>query len=80
MSSITSLGVSALAKGIRSRQLRCVQIAEEYIANIESKKHLNAIIYFNKTQVLDEAQKLDKEADYGLFRGALHGGKSKFGR
>ena len=74
MSTITSLSVNALVKGIRSRQLKCVQVAEEYIANIESKKHLNAIIYFNKKQVLDDAQKLDKEADYGLFRGSLHGG------
>lgn len=73
MSSITSLCVNALAKGIRSRQLKCVQIAQDYIANIESQKNLNAIIYFNKSQVLDEAHKLDKEADYGLFRGPLHG-------
>jgi mandelamide amidase len=71
--SITKLSVAELADRIRKRELTSVAVATAFLNNIESNKHLNAVIHFNREQVLRDAQQLDQEADSGLFRGRLHG-------
>lgn len=62
-----------LADRIRKRELTCVAVATEFLSAIERNKHLNAVIYCNPDQVLEEAALMDKEADAGEFRGPLHG-------
>jgi mandelamide amidase len=71
--SILELSVRELADRIRKRELTCVEVATAFLANIEAKKHLNAMIYVNSEQVLADAKQLDQEADAGSFRGPLHG-------
>jgi indoleacetamide hydrolase len=71
---IDSLSLRTIVSKIRTRELKCVQVAEAFIENIEKKSNHNAVIYFNKNDVINEAKKLDKEADAGKFRGRLHGG------
>jgi Asp-tRNA(Asn)/Glu-tRNA(Gln) amidotransferase A subunit family amidase len=70
---ITKLTTTQLAQKIRSRDLKCLQVAEAFIFNIEQKSSLNAVIHFSPDEVRAEASKLDAEADNGQFRGSLHG-------
>lgn len=73
MGDIRTSTVKQLVERIRKRELTCVQVATEFLDAIESNKHLNAVIYCNRDQVLQEAAQMDKEADAGQFRGPLHG-------
>ena len=70
---ISDLSVRELAEQIHKRELKCVDVATEFLNNIEQNSHLNAFIYVNREQVLAEAARLDQEADTGHFRGPLHG-------
>lgn len=73
MSKIEMLSLVSILKGIKSRRLTCVQVVEAFVRNIEAHSNLNAIIYFNKRQALEEALKLDRELNAGQTRGRLHG-------
>jgi Asp-tRNA(Asn)/Glu-tRNA(Gln) amidotransferase A subunit family amidase len=70
---ITKLSAIQLAQKIHSHDLKCLQVAEAFIVNIEKKSSLNAVTHFFPDQVRAEASKLDIEADNGHFRGPLHG-------
>jgi Asp-tRNA(Asn)/Glu-tRNA(Gln) amidotransferase A subunit family amidase len=74
MSKTELLSLCSILSKIKTRQLTCVQTAEAFLENIEKKSSLNALIFCDKKQVLDEACKLDKELTSGQPRGRLHGG------
>lgn len=61
MFDIDKLSVVKLAEKIRNREVTCVQVVEKFIENIEKNQDLNALIYFNKSETLKEASRLDEE-------------------
>lgn len=72
---IDELSVIELGEKIRNSELTCIQVVKKFIENIAAAKHLNALTYFNESNSIDEAARLDAElAEKGPNGvGKLHG-------
>ena len=68
------LPVSELAALVRRREVSPVELAEGYIARLESVgKRLNAVAYVMRDNALREAREAEREIKRGRYRGVLHG-------
>lgn len=66
VSKIEQISLSRLAHKIRSGELKCLQVASQFVENIEKhSSKLNTFISFDKTSVLAEARRLDKLVESG---------------
>lgn len=73
-SKIDLMSLVNLARKIRTGELKCAQVAAQFVENIEKHANLNAFIGFDKNLVLAEAQRLDKRIENGeSIRGRLYG-------
>lgn len=74
MNKIEILSLASLAQKIRGGELKCVQVANRFVENIEKHANLNAYITFDKNSVLAEARQFDKRIESGEpIRGRLFG-------
>ena len=66
--------ILTLAALVKSRQVRCVELAELFIARLRAvDPTLRCVISFTEERALAQAAALDAELDAGKWRGLLHG-------
>ncbi len=74
MENLHLLPATKLAEMVRNRELSVTQIAEATLARIDAiNPKLNALIYVDREQILDDARKLDAAVQRGDQLGPIHG-------
>lgn len=74
MENLHLLPATKLAEMVRNRELSVTQIAQATLARIDAiNPKLNALIYVDREQILDDARKLDGAVQRGDHLGPIHG-------
>src|SRR5882672_5433454 len=67
------MNIRELGRQLRSRQISCVELIAETIADIKKRDTFRTLITLTEEQALAEARERDRELAQGLDRGPLHG-------
>jgi aspartyl-tRNA(Asn)/glutamyl-tRNA(Gln) amidotransferase subunit A len=74
LADLNLVSATKLAEMVRTREVSVTQIAEATLARIdEINPKLNALIYVDRQQILDDAKKLDAAVHRGEHNGPIHG-------
>lgn len=65
--------LSDIQSAIDNNEITCTQLVQNYLSNIESKKHLNAFLEVFESEALERAQLLDEKIKQGNSKGKLLG-------
>lgn len=67
------MNIRALGKRLRSREISCVELISQTLADIKSRDRFNCLITLTEEQALADARELDRDLASGRDRGPLHG-------
>jgi aspartyl-tRNA(Asn)/glutamyl-tRNA(Gln) amidotransferase subunit A len=67
------MNIRALGQGLRRREISCVELISQTLADIKNRDTFNCLITLTGEQALAEARELDRELAEGRDRGPLHG-------
>lgn len=65
--------LSDIQSAIDNNEITCTQLVQNYLSNIESKKHLNAFLEVFEQEALERAKLLDEKYKSGDKKGKLFG-------
>jgi aspartyl-tRNA(Asn)/glutamyl-tRNA(Gln) amidotransferase subunit A len=67
------MNIRELGQRLRSREISCVELISQTLADIKNRDTFNCLITLSEEQALAEAREVDRELAEGLDRGPFHG-------
>jgi aspartyl-tRNA(Asn)/glutamyl-tRNA(Gln) amidotransferase subunit A len=67
------MNIRELGQRLRSREISCVELISQTLADIKNRDAFNCLITLSEEQALAEAREVDRELAEGLDRGPFHG-------
>jgi aspartyl-tRNA(Asn)/glutamyl-tRNA(Gln) amidotransferase subunit A len=67
------MNIRELGRRLRSREISCVELISQTLADIKNRDTFNCLITLSEEQAIADARELDRELSEGRERGPLHG-------